>query len=83
MPAMRLRACPPSSAPPVYWSLTSTPLVRTVAAGDMIHLPRGGDISLVEHGFRSQRMIAALEMARRVMMEAGVPILGEGGCLAS
>jgi hypothetical protein len=51
-------------------------------AGDMIHLPRGGDISLVEHGFRSQRMIAALEMARRVMMEAGVPILGEGGCLA-
>ena len=43
----------------------------------MIHLPRGGDISLVEHGFRSQRMLAALEMARRVMLEAGVPILGE------
>ena len=42
----------------------------------MIHLPRGGDISLVEHGFRSQRMLAALELARRVMLEAGVPILG-------
>eukprot|EP00802_Teleaulax_amphioxeia_P006615 Tamp_06619.p1 GENE.Tamp_06619~~Tamp_06619.p1 ORF type:complete len:879 (-),score=111.99 Tamp_06619:33-2381(-) len=43
--------------------------------GDAIHLPRGGDVSLVEHGFRSQRMLAALEMARRVMIEAGVPIL--------
>eukprot|EP00961_Rhodomonas_salina_P092427 1243474-Rhodomonas_salina.2 len=28
--------------------------------GDMLHLPRGGDISLVEHGFRNQRMHAAL-----------------------
>ncbi|EKX32027.1 hypothetical protein GUITHDRAFT_148897 [Guillardia theta CCMP2712] len=43
--------------------------------GDAIHLPRGGDVSLVKHGFRSQRMIAALEFARRIMKEAGVPIL--------
>ena len=43
--------------------------------GDMIHLPRGGDLSLVEHGFRSQRMLAALAVAHRVMIEAGVPVL--------
>mmetsp|Transcript_42375 Transcript_42375/g.113336 ORF Transcript_42375/g.113336 Transcript_42375/m.113336 type:complete len:356 (+) Transcript_42375:296-1363(+) len=43
--------------------------------GDAIHLPRGGDISIVERGFRSQRMTVALRYARQVMEAEGVPIL--------
>lgn len=43
--------------------------------GDAMHLPRGGDQGLVNRGFRSQRMLAAHQFARRVMKEVGVTVL--------
>jgi len=43
--------------------------------GDAIHLPRGGDHGLVNHGFRAQRMLAAHQLARKIMAEVGVTVL--------